>query len=125
MASNLGGLTVGDFLLEKLGNMSKWVEAETGDSVMMNAVHKGGATLATAFAIEARKRKELIKNRDWVGLTESNLPASISEQIPRLLLRKDMHDKFWRYLDMFVSVADYNFQQVGVDATKEGCRKLE
>ena len=79
MASNLGGLTVGDFLLEKLGNMSKWVEAETGDSVMMNAVHKGGATLATAFAIEARKRKELIKNRDWVGLTESNLPASISD----------------------------------------------
>jgi hypothetical protein len=122
MAGLMSKETVGSFLVTKLTNMAVWIHDETGDDQMLRAVNLGGQTLATAFAVECVKRRDLVRGRDWSGLQNSDLPVSISAQIPRLIARPQLHDKFWRYLDLFISVAGYNFQQEGEYAAEAGSR---
>jgi hypothetical protein len=44
-----------------------------------------------------------IAKRDWDGLTV-DIPTELTSVFQRIRKREDMHDKFWRYLTLFVDV---------------------
>ena len=39
------------------------------------------------------------------SIADGNVPASVLEVVKRVEERESMHEKFWRYMDLFVEVA--------------------
>ena len=99
--------SVGDFLREKMGNMSRWVKEELGNTGM-DVEHITAEWTDTEIAyivgvLESNSTK--IAHRDWSGLAKvSNLPDELLELFQMIRKREDMHDKFWRYMELFVEV---------------------
>ena len=104
--------TKGEFLLEKLTNMAKWVTSEVGKenlSVDIIAGITGRSALeVTALAATLEANADLATHRNWSGLVQlmeaNNAPRELQEVIVAVQQRPAMHDKFWRYIDLFVTV---------------------
>ena len=105
--------TKGAFLKEKLQNMARWVEQEVGKENLPADLVAGIASRsemeASALSGALLSNREQVAQRDWRGLMHSiadgNVPASVLEVVKRVEERESMHEKFWRYMDLFVEVA--------------------
>ena len=99
--------TVGQFLREKLNNMGSWVSAELGDTpvdIKQYLAERTDTEIAYMVGLLA-SNSNLITHRDWSGLARTaDIPAELLEVFQLIRKREDMHDKFWRYLELFVQV---------------------
>lgn len=100
--------TIGEFLREKLGNMANWVTTELGElsSVDIKQYIADRTDTEIAYLISILgSNSTMIAHRDWSGLArQADLPVEMLEVFQQIRKRDDMHDKFWRYLDLFVEV---------------------
>ena len=87
--------TVGEFLVEKLGNMHRWLREE-GFTLNWDA----RITTVTATMMAVHLRDELKADIDT-----RNFDAFAAEEFAPVLNfvreRPALHDKFWRYLELF------------------------
>lgn len=107
-----GTMTVGDFLKEKVGNMARWVAEEVGnenlpvDIVQLTKDRTAVEVTVLAEALNAHSTK--VTHRDWSGLVRlieaENLPIDFTVVVQAVRVREQMHDKFWRYLELFCEV---------------------
>lgn len=107
-------ITKGEFLKTKLQNMARWATQEIGEEnlrVDIITSINGRSELEVmliAGALQANKDKAI--HRDWVGLVQiladNKIPTGLQEVVVEVQKRPHMHDKFWRYVDLFIEVAD-------------------
>jgi len=106
--------TKGTFLKQKLQNMARWVEQEVGKENLPADLVAGIASRseleASALSGALLSNREQVAQRDWRGLMHSiadgnEIPASVLEVVKCVEKRESMHEKFWRYMDLFVEVA--------------------
>tara|TARA_B100000212_G_scaffold342571_1_gene330724 strand:- start:1804 stop:2148 length:345 start_codon:yes stop_codon:yes gene_type:complete len=104
--------TKGNYLLQKLQNMANWVTLEVGKEnlpVDIIAGINGRSVLeVTALCATLEANADLATHRNWSGLVQlmeaHNAPLELQEVIVAVQQRPAMHDKFWRYIDLFVTV---------------------
>ncbi|MGA1292494.1 MAG: hypothetical protein ACO3X4_05595, partial [Pelagibacteraceae bacterium] len=93
--------TVGEFLLEKMVNMNKWLSKEFAHTLHVPLT----PTLCVIIAARIVEHKHLIVQRDLQGLLDvinhQLNDATYREMGKKLLTRVDLHDKFWRYMECF------------------------
>ena len=100
----MSGQTVGAFLKEKLTNMATWIEEELGTSdVDLKQYLAGRTETEIAYVVGNLCANSIqITHRDWSGLARLyDLPKDLLMLIDAIRKREDMHDKFWRYLELF------------------------
>ena len=109
-------VTKGAYLLEKLRNMARWVEQEVGKENLPVDVIAGidgrSETDACVFAGAIRANSDKVTHRNWSGLMHvmrdtNHIPADVQQVIALIYQKEAMHEKFWRYMDLFVEVSGY------------------
>ena len=105
-------VTVGTFLKEKTLNMARWVTTEVGkenlpvDIVQLTRDRTAVELTFLAELLNANSTK--VTHRDWSGLVrliqEEDLPIDFAAVVQAVRARDEMHDKFWRYLELFCEV---------------------
>lgn len=102
--------SISEFLKEKLGNMARWIADEfkkNGDEVSINLeqlVKDRSAVEVTFLAQTLNANSSKVTHRDWYGLISMLEDESLSPFVAiaqQVRAREDMHDKFWRYLELF------------------------
>ena len=104
--------TKGEFLQEKMLNMAKWVTLEVGKENLpadLIAGIDGRSVLEVTMVcglIEANE--DLTTLRNWSGLVllmaANNVPTELQEVVALVRQKEAMHDKFWRYMRLFIDV---------------------
>ena len=88
--------TVAEYLYEKVGNFSRWLKTNG---------HKGLPDVSpltlVAMAQELGDYEAEIKARDFDGLERRAPMAEVADALRYVRERQEMHDKFWRYLELF------------------------
>jgi|MDSW01.1.fsa_nt_gb hypothetical protein len=106
--------TKGAFLKEKVGNFGVWVQQGVGKEnlpVDVSRALTGRSELeAVALAGALLSNADEVAHRDWGGLASAlaareGAPPWLGEVLSAVRSRQEMHEKFWRYLDLFVEVA--------------------
>ena len=100
--------TVGGFLLEKVTNMKNWLGTEIDKKDVKLELTELSVTAMAAKLVEHR---QLIFNRDWAGLSRQAHTAGLgdlTDMLEAVRTRHDLHDKFWRYLELFVETMSTN-----------------
>ena len=105
--------TVGAFLKSKMHNMAVWVQAELGTDAKMDYVAAVDARLElelTTFAAMLHSNKHIETQRDWDALLALATGQVGFESVVQLLedvrAREHMHEKFWRYVKLFIEVME-------------------
>ncbi len=110
--------TVGAFVKEKLGNMARWVTREVGKenlTVDLEQFARDRTEAEVTFLAEVLSSNSAkINHRDWCGLVgmldDTAIPGDVAAQFQELVqavrAREELHDKFWRYLELFKSVVN-------------------
>ena len=100
--------TISEFLKEKLGNMARWVSEEVGKEKLQvdleQLVEDRSAVEVTFLAQTLSAHVSKVTHRDWYGLISMLEDESLSPFVAiaqEVRARDDMHDKFWRYLELF------------------------
>ena len=100
----LTDMTVGAFLVEKMRNMHTWLS--TADIKL--PAFQANEVACVIVANMLLEHKASIEARNFPGLVSMTENAPIhAELITNAVVgvhqRPDLHDKFWRYLDLFCS----------------------
>ena len=105
--------TVGSFLKSKMHNMAAWVQEELGAAAAMDYVAAVDARLElelTTFATMLHSNKHIETQRDWDALIALATGQAGFEPVVQLLNevqgREHMHEKFWRYVQLFIDVME-------------------
>ena len=98
--------TVGDFLRAKMMNMARWVQKELQcEFDLPDFISNRSTTELTFIAGTLAAEKPLIVHKDWHGLSQlGDMPDEMLEVFHSVRQRPPMHDKFWRYLELFAAV---------------------
>ena len=104
----------GAFLKEKFDNMARWVEEGVGKENLpadVIAGINGRSEMELCLLAEAlHANKHVSIHRDWAGMTQlaakHGFPQELQEVVTAIRAREGMHDKFWRYIALFVQVAE-------------------
>lgn len=104
----MSNISVGEFLREKLTNMGTWITNELGETSSIDTkqflAERTDTEIAYVVGILG-SNSTMIAHRDWSGLARlADLPHELLETFQSIRKREDMHDKFWRYLQLFVEV---------------------
>lgn len=92
--------TVGGFLLSKMQNMAMWLSKELDEPFDTSLL-----TETKAVYVASLLTKQITVHRDWQGLfTLQEMPSEMQRIFMKIKSREDLHDKFWRYLDLFVTL---------------------
>ena len=98
--------TVGHFLVEKLQNMHNWLSEECQGydkhkyDLCRSILTPTNATIVAEILL---RHKSTIYQRDWDNLSRiPQLPVEIVELGVLIKPQPKLHDKFWRYLELFV-----------------------
>ena len=105
--------TKGEFLKEKVGNMARWVTQEVGKENLPADIVAGitGRSVLeiTVLSAALETNADLVTHRNWSGLVQlmsaSNAPSELQEVVVVVQRRPEMHDKFWRYMELFMAVS--------------------
>ena len=89
-----------EFLRQKFTNMAVWVEDETGHAL---TPYISQLTDINLVAVASFIDSEGVSNRDWEAI-QKEMPAELKRAVAAVQSKPGMHDKFWRYCDMFVDV---------------------
>ena len=111
--------TVGAFLKAKLSNLAVWVNESLGkENINMDLeqfVNRRSEVEITFFADILSSNSAKVVHRDWAGLvgilsTDATIPSDVSATFIDLLQlvrsRPELHDKFWRYMELFRDVVN-------------------
>lgn len=102
-------MTKGAFLKQKLQNMARWVIEEVGKEnlpVDILAGINGRSELeVTMLASSLQSNSRVAAHRDWHGVGQL-VPAELREVVTAIKQRPHMHDRFWRYMCLFVEVIE-------------------
>lgn len=109
----MSGQTKGEFLKEKMTNMAKWVTEQVGQENLPVDIIAGiagrSAVEVTALSGALDANDSQIATRNWSGLvqlmSDHNVGPELQEVVVAVQRRPEMHDKFWRYMDLFATVA--------------------
>jgi hypothetical protein len=113
--TDMGNISKGSFLKEKFLNMARWVIKEIGKenlSVDLLADIEGRTELELVVAASLiQSNKILVSHRDWTGLVhhlekESQIQGWMQEVVVAIRQKEAMHDKFWRYMELFITVVE-------------------
>ena len=105
--------SVGAFLKSKMGNMARWVTQEVGKEnvpvdVEAFVEERSWAQVTYLAEVLSDSAGVIIAHRDWSGLVrlikDEDFPAPFVELVQIVRARPDLHDKFWRYLELFREV---------------------
>lgn len=96
----------GEFLAEKALNLRKWLTSEIDDACTERfQLLQITPVTATTIGCMLAEIKDKIDERNWSALIEhADLPAEWRECIVLVQARVDLHDKWWRYMDLFCEV---------------------
>ena len=110
-------MRVGEYLKEKLMNLAVWITETVGkENTNMDLeqfVTRRSEVEITFFADILNANSAKVANRDWAGLVgilhgDITIPRNVADSFIRILqlvcCRPDMHDKFWRYMELFQEV---------------------
>lgn len=104
--------TKGEFLQEKLGNMARWVIGEVGKENLPASVLAGidgrSALEACLLASTLQANKVMVDQRNWSGLMYllAKDAPEVQDVVTTINKRPDMHEKFWRYLELFIEISE-------------------
>ena len=106
-------MTKGAYLKEKLSNMARWVVAEVGKEnlpVDIVAGIDGRSELEVtmlAAVLQSNTNVSTLRNWDEIQqlVTTNNLPSELGTVVALIRDKESMHDKFWRYIELFSEVA--------------------
>ena len=111
--------TVGAFLKVKLRNLAVWVIDSLGkENINMDLeqfVNRRSEVEITFFADILSSNSAKVVHRDWAGLvgilsTDATIPSDVSATFIDLLQlvrsHPELHDKFWRYMELFRDVVN-------------------
>jgi len=111
--------TVGAFLKVKLRNLAVWIIESLGkENINMDLeqfVNRRSEVEITFFADILSSNSAKVVHRDWAGLvgilsTDATIPSDVSATFIDLLQlvrsRPELHDKFWRYMELFRDVVN-------------------
>jgi acyl carrier protein phosphodiesterase len=105
--------TVGEFILEKLCNMAAWIERETGQAGLAARMQSLTPLQAIVLAQYIKSVQWAVEGRDWAALQEQlereagRNPVAKEICAGLCVVRESvaMHDKFWRYMQLFCNAA--------------------
>ena len=105
--------TKGEFLKEKVLNMAKWVTEEVGKENLPVDIIAGidgrSVVEVTALSGALDANCDQVTTRNWSGLVRLMTDHGVGDEVQQVVVavqhRPAMHDKFWRYMDLFVEVA--------------------
>ena len=114
--------TVGAFLKQKLSNMAGWLTEEIGKenlSIDLYEMTSNVTELQVTYLAELLySKRDVIVHRSWQGLVAitQDLPATrsgpgsdyLDSLIQSVRSNPHLHDKFWRYMELFASVVNSN-----------------
>ena len=104
--------------MEKAFNMRRWMREQLDEprllSVMDNMMKSDFVTVGDLCF----QNKAHIVRRDFNSLLREVTDSPLFEVGQNIRAREDMHDKFWRYLELFATVSEQaTFQQNDTDAS--------
>jgi len=105
--------TKGEFLLDKFKNMAKWVTQEVGQENLPVDLLAGLETRSvleiTVLCGALGANNSVAIHRNWSGLVQlmavHKAPSELQEVVVAIQKRPELHDKFWRYIELFMEVA--------------------
>lgn len=105
--------TKGEFLKEKMMNMAKWVTEEVGQENLPVDVIAGiaGRSVVEVTALSGALDANFVQvtTRNWSGLVQLMNDHAVAQELQEVVVavqqQPAMHDKFWRYMDLFATVA--------------------
>jgi len=105
--------TKGEFLKEKMTNMAKWVTMEVGQENLPVDIIAGiaGRSVVEVTVLSGALDANItqVTTRNWSGLVQlmndNHVGSGLLEVVVAVQQRPEMHDKFWRYMDLFATVA--------------------
>ena len=102
-------MKTGEFVKQKVQNMVRWARNELGDDVVTESLQQAilrRSEVELVYALRALQDHATdVHKRDWDGLVDSaTVPGEFKTLIVAIRDKPVMHDKFWRYLDMFSEV---------------------
>lgn len=106
-------VSIGKFIKSKMHNMAVWVQDEIG-SVMaidyVTAVDARSELELTTLCVMLHTEKDIATRRDWDALVELASAEAALQPLLQILVevrqREPMHDKFWKYVQLFIDVID-------------------
>ena len=87
----------------KMHNMHLWLHREGIKNILLSRENSIDEVRATMLASKLAQFRDDVSNRNWKKLAEiSELPTQLKLVLKEVEERSDLHDKFWRYLSLFV-----------------------
>ena len=100
----MGDVNKGVFVQEKMMNMIAYVRNGTGSEISVSE-EEITPIRAVLLCQEIAKYKVMVIHKDWQGLVKApGLPAYVQDLIVAVRANSELHDKFWRYLELFVAM---------------------
>ena len=99
--------THGELVCEKLGNFMRFIEVTTGFVPEQQVYDQLTPLRAVMFCRMIADHKEAVATHSFETLLRiPQLPPSVVAGIDAVILTPVAHEKFWRYMDLFVDLAD-------------------
>ena len=106
-------VSVGEFVKSKMHNMADWVQAELGSAAPIDCVaiiHARSELELTTLCVMLNSEKDIAARRDWDAFVELANVEAVLAPLVRILAevrkREHMHEKFWKYVQLFIDVVD-------------------
>jgi hypothetical protein len=105
--------SVGEFVKSKMHNMAVWVQEELGSVIAIDyvaAVDARSELELTTLCVMLHTEKAIAATRDWDALVELASEEAALAPLLQILVevraRESMHEKFWKYVQLFIDVID-------------------
>ena len=105
--------SVGEFVKSKMHNMAVWVQEELGSVIAIDyvaAVDARSELELTTLCVMLHTEKDIAAQRDWDALIELASEEAALAPLLQILVevrqRESMHEKFWKYVQLFIDVID-------------------
>ena len=99
--------TRGELACEKLGNFMCYIEVTTGFVPEERVYEQLTPLRAVVFCRMIADHKEAVATHSFDALQKiPQLPPSVVAGIDAVVLTPAAHNKFWRYMDLFVELAE-------------------
>lgn len=96
-------VTLGEFLREKALNMRRWLRDELKEPTLLSAMDHMVLPNYVELGELLCKHKRVVKFQELHSLQRECAGTPLFDVIRRVRDREDLHVKFWRYMDLFVT----------------------
>ena len=105
---------LGDFLQEKALNLRKWLREQLDEPDLLGEMDHMLKNDFVTLGDECVKHRHAIVRRDFRELMQAVQDTPLFEIAQKVRAAERLHDKFWRYMELFVNVTEgASFQPEG------------